>query len=86
MNMGNNDKPKLPRIRMVTLDTAGVFGPTSEVLTHLYVGGFISSAPYRVFFDADPRFLRVECDAGTVHLVPLTNVGSITLGDEKAVA
>ncbi len=83
--MGNDQpKTKAPRIQHVVLHCAGVFGPTSEVLQALYASGYISSKHYKCFFDADPRFIRVECDAGSVHLVPLTNVASITLAKEAA--
>lgn len=71
------------RIQHVTLHVAGTFGATAEVKNSLYFGDYIASKPYKVFFDQDDRFLRVECDR-TTHLVPLTNVASITLAQKAA--
>lgn len=71
---------RAPTIVHVTLAHGACIGPTSEVVSALYRGGFIASKPYRVMFDADLRFLRVECEADKErhYLVPIANVSSIT--------
>jgi hypothetical protein len=70
---------RAPTIVHITLVSAGSFGPTAEVLNSLYRGRFIASKPFKLYFDADPRFIRVECDAGTDHLIPMSNVASLTV-------
>lgn len=82
----HENSSRAPRIKMVRLHTAAPFGAQMEMHQSLWIGGFLDGKAYTLYFDADPRFLRLESATGVVDLIPISNVATIRLDPESAAA
>lgn len=66
------------QINRLRLIQSSILGKGGDVLLHLGEGEQIGHRPFKMMFDTDPRFIRIE-SFECVDLIPLTNVCSIKI-------